>query len=266
MDHLMLLRAATMAAFAWAFSAPASVASAAGVQATYDASVLNVVTLGKVTLTGQTYQSTFSASASIQTAGLAALFDETRLSAQSTGSLAGPHVSFSTYSLSHTYSKPGGKTKSRTVMMQKSSSGVVVTARPVWSEMGSPPTSAAQKALSNDPLTALFGMSVAVGTTKTCTARFLAFDGKEHYAVTLSPGGAGVYRGGGYDGKAIICRVKYDPIAGGKTFTAADLAKIPMGEAWFGEPAANGFAPLLRVEVPTPFGAARLDVSSLKIG
>ncbi|MBU6408555.1 MAG: DUF3108 domain-containing protein [Alphaproteobacteria bacterium] len=266
MTRLRLRHAsAAIATFGLAVIALAFPAAAATIQATYDASILNVVTLGKVTLTGQTSPTAYSASASVETAGLAALFDETKLSARANGSLAGPLVSFSSYSLSHTYAKPGGKAKSRTVLMQKAMSGVTVTAQPTWSDLGVPPTSAAQKAVSNDPLTVLFGMSVALGVTKTCAGRLLAFDGKEHYAITLSPGGAGVYRGGGYDGKAMICMVKYDPIAGGKALSAADRAKIPMGEAWFAEPGGSGFAPLLRVEVPTPVGAARLDVSSLKV-
>lgn len=243
----------------------AAPAGAATVDATYDASILNVVTLGKLTLKGQTSPATYTAAGSVQTAGLAALFDETKLTAQSSGTASGGTLAFASYSLSHSYAKPGGKQKSRTVQMQKAGATVTVAAKPTWSNMGSPPTSAAQKAASNDPLTMLMAMSAAVGATKACGARLLAFDGKEHYAVTLSPGGGGVYKGGGYDGKAIICKVKYEPIAGGKALSAADRAKIPTGEAWFAEPGASGFAPLLRVEVPTPVGAARLDISSLKV-
>lgn len=243
----------------------ATPASAGSVDATYDASILNIVTLGKLSLKGQVTSTAYTMSGSVQTAGLAALFDETALNAQSSGARSGAAVVFSSYTLSHTYAKPGGKQKSRSVQMQKTPAGVAVAARPTWSNMGSPPTSATQKAASNDPLTMLMAMSTSVGAAKGCNARLLAFDGKEHYAIALSPGGGGVYKGGGYDGKAIICKVKYEPIAGGKPLSAAERAQIPTGEAWFGEPGATGFAPLLRVEVPTPVGAARLDVSSLKV-
>ncbi|MFZ4604248.1 MAG: DUF3108 domain-containing protein [Caulobacterales bacterium] len=247
-----------------AMTTAAAPAGAATFDATYDASILNVVTLGKLVLKGQTGASAYSAAATVQTSGVAALFDETKISAQSNGAIAGTAAQFSSYALTHQYAKPGGKQKSRTVQMQRAGAGVTVTAKPNWSFLGAPPTNAAQKAASNDPLTALIAMSASVGATKTCQARLLAFDGRDHYALTLTPGGAGTYKGGGYDGKALICKLKYEPIAGGKPLSAADRAKIPVVEAWFGEPI-SGFAPLLRLEAPTPVGAARLDVASLKV-
>jgi len=249
-------------------AAPALVggAHAATFDAEYDASILNVVTLGKLTLKGATGPQSYSAAATVQTTGLAALFDDTKLSAQSAGVVAGSAPQFSTYSLNHQYAKPGGKQKSRTVQMQRTAGGVSAVAKPTYSSLGAMPATTAQKNASNDPLTVLVALSAAVGASKGCAGRYLAFDGLYHYAIALSPNTSGTYNGGGYNGKAIVCTIKYEPIAGGKAVTAAERAKIPAGEAWFGEPGASGFAPLLRIEVPTPVGPARLDVKKLQLG
>jgi hypothetical protein len=83
--------------------------------------------------------------------------------------------------------------------------------------------------------------------------------------MTLSPRSTGTYKGGGYEGKAIVCHLKYEPVAGFKPMTAEDRQNIPVGEIWFAEPGASGFAAPVRIEIPTPLGPARLDIKRFMI-
>jgi hypothetical protein len=86
------------------------------------------------------------------------------------------------------------------------------------------------------------------------------FDGRQHYRLAVSPRGQGNFNGGGYNGPALQCAFRYEPISG---FSANfDRSRVPVAEAWFALPAQPGFAPPLRLTVPTPLGAAQLDLRS----
>jgi hypothetical protein len=84
------------------------------------------------------------------------------------------------------------------------------------------------------------------------------FDGRQHYRLSVSPIAQGTFNGGGYRGPALNCRFRYEAIAG---FSASfDRSSIPTADAWFALPAQPGFAAPLRLTVPTPLGAAQLDL------
>jgi hypothetical protein len=85
------------------------------------------------------------------------------------------------------------------------------------------------------------------------------FDGRGHYRLSVSPKAQGTFNGGGYNGPALSCNFRYEPIAG-FTFSAQERSSIPVAEAWFALPAQGGFAAPLRITVPTPIGAAQLDL------
>jgi hypothetical protein len=220
----------------------------------YNASILSVVELGKLGLRGKIGPSAYNAAATVQTSGLAALFDDTRISASSAGAVGASGLGWSSYSLSHAYAK-----KHRNVTMTRAGGVVTAKIQPAYGNLGSPPASEAQKAGARDPVSTMAELGRSVAASGKCAGAFATFDGKQYYTLTLSPKAKGQYRGGGYNGEALVCALRYAPIAGFK-MTAAERAKIPVAEIWFAKPKA-GFAAPLRIEVPTPIGPARLDLA-----
>ena len=242
-------------AFLIAGLAPGAATAASQFNLEYDASILNVVSLGRVTLRGAIGATGYNAGATVQTAGFARLFDDTKISASAAGALDGGGLSWSNYELSHAYAR-----KFRHVSMKRGAGGITATIAPAYRDMGAPPATDAQKSGARDPVTTFIEIGRAIAATGKCGGTFSVFDGKQYYAPTLSPKANGTYQGGGYNGKALVCWLRYQPIAGFKPMSAAERAKIPVAEAWFAMPA-KGFAMPLRVEVPTPLGAARLDLA-----
>lgn len=243
--------------FLFALAAPFGAAAApAQFSLEYDASIQNVVSLGKVTLRGAIGPAGYSAAATVQTSGFARLFDDTKISASAAGKVSAQGLSWSSYQLSHSYAR-----KFRSISMQRGAAAISARIAPAYRDMGAPPASLAQQMAARDPVTTIAEMARAIGASGKCAGTFAAFDGKQYYTLTLSPKASGTYEGGGYRGKALVCALRYQPIAGFKPMSAAERARIPVAEIWFAQPAVNGFAMPLRVQVPTPFGAARLDLA-----
>ncbi len=221
----------------------------------YSAEVLGVVELGtanyEVTATGSRY----AARATLRTSGLARLFDQTQITASSTGSITGGAIGWTRYDLSHAYAS-----KNRRIRLDRGSGGVTSSIAPAYGNMGRPPASASQQSGSYDPLTGLFALGRQIGVARACTGSVLVFDGRQHYRLAVSARSQGTFNGGGYNGPALNCNFRYEPIAGFSD--NVDRSRIPVADAWFALPAQPGFAPPLRITVPTPLGAAQLDLSS----
>jgi hypothetical protein len=229
-------------------------ARAAGFDLEYDASIQNVVNLGKITLKANVAPNGYLASATVRTAGFARLFDDTRISASVAGATTPQGLAWTSYELSHAYGK-----KFRSVSMRRTAAGVTASISPAYRDMGTPPASPAQQRASRDPVTTIVEMARAVAASRLCAGVYPVFDGKQYYTLALSPKGAGDYEGGGYRGPALVCTLRYKPVAG-YSMSAVDIAKIPVVEIWFAT-ARPGFAIPLRIEVATPVGAARLDLA-----
>jgi hypothetical protein len=219
----------------------------------YEAVVLGVVVLGvasyEVSASGRQY----AARASLRTSGLARLFDQTEISAAATGSLSGANIGWTRYELSHHYAN-----KSRRIEMSRGSGGVTAQIVPRYGNMGRPPATAVQQRGSYDPLTGVFALGRQVGAARACRGSVLVFDGRQHYRLSVAPRAQGTFNGGGYNGPALSCHFRYEPIAGfSDNF---DASRIPVAEAWFALLPEPGFAPPLRLTVPTPLGDAQLDL------
>ncbi|HWA21440.1 MAG TPA: DUF3108 domain-containing protein [Caulobacterales bacterium] len=242
---------ALAAAFA-AMVAPG--ANAATFDAQHDASIFNVVQLGVLGLKGKVTASSYSASATMQTAGVANLFGDNRISAASAGPVAPAGLSWTTFSLDHAYGK-----KHRQTALARGGAGLSEKVTPPLSNTtANVPVTAAQKAGARDPVNAILEMSRTVGRGA-CSGTYPVFDGKTYYTLALVPKGKAPYAMGGYNGEATVCTLRYNPIAGMKPTTAAERAKIPQGEAYFSAPV-DGFALLISLQVPTPVGLGRIDL------
>lgn len=220
----------------------------------YEAAVLGVVVLGTASYEVTASADRYAARANLRTSGLARLFDQTQISAASVGTLgSGGAIAWSRYDLSHSYSS-----KFRRTRLDRGANGVTAAIEPSYRNMGSPAATPAQQRGSYDPLTGVFALGRQIGAARACRGSVLVFDGRQHYRLSVSPRGQGTFNGGGYNGPALNCNFRYEPIAG---FSSnQDNSRIPVADAWFALPAQAGFAPPLRLTVPTPLGSAQLDL------
>lgn len=221
----------------------------------YEAAVLNVVVLGTANFEVSASPTRYAVRAGLRTSGLARLFDQTEITATATGTVSGAGIAWTRYDISHAYAG-----KFRRIQMSRSAAGVAANIEPGYRDMGAPPASAAQRANSYDPVTALFALGRQIGVARTCRGAVLVFDGRQHYRLSVSARGEGAFSGGGYDGPALNCNFRYEPLAGFDD--DMNPAAIPVADAWFALPARPGFAAPLRFTVPTPLGAAQLDLRS----
>jgi hypothetical protein len=221
----------------------------------YEAAVLGVVVLGTASYEVTANANRYAARANLRTSGLARLFDQTEISASSTGSLSGANIAWTRYDISHSYAR-----KFRRIQMNRGAGGVSAQIDPSYGDMGSPATTSAQQAGSYDPLTGVFALGRQIGAARACRGSVLVFDGRQHYRLAVAPRSQGTFNGGGYNGPALSCQFRYEPIAGfSDNF---DRSRVPAAEAWFALPDGAGFAPPLRISVATPLGQAQLDLRS----
>jgi hypothetical protein len=221
----------------------------------YEAAVLGVVVLGTASYEVTANANRYAARANLRTSGLARLFDQTQITAASTGSLSGADIAWTRYDISHSYSN-----KFRRIQLNRGGAGVTAEITPTYGNMGSPAASAAQQRGSYDPLSGVFALGRQVGAARACRGSVLVFDGRQHYRLAVAPNSQGTFNGGGYNGPAVSCQFRYEPIAGfSDNF---DRSRVPAAEAWFALPEGASFAPPLRITVPTPLGQAQLDLRS----
>ncbi len=245
---------ASVIAAAWLLIAPAH---AETYRLNYEAAVLGVVVLGTASYEVTANANRYAARANLRTSGLARLFDQTDITAAATGSLNGANIAWTRYDLSHSYAS-----KFRRIQMNRGGGGVTAQVNPSYGNMGQPAATTAQQTGSYDPLSGVFALGRQIGAARACRGSVLVFDGRQHYRLAVSPRAQGTFNGGGYNGPALSCQFRYEPIAG---FSAdLDRARIPVAEAWFALPASPGFAPPLRLTVPTPLGQAQLDLRSFE--
>lgn len=239
---------------AFAFFVCAPSAHAETYRLRYEAAVLGVVVLGEARYEIAATPTRFAVRANLRTSGLARLFDQTEITATSTGVVSGASLAWTRYDLTHAYA---GKT--RRVSLARAGTSVSAQISPTFGNMGDPPATTAQQSGSYDPLSGVFALGRQIGAARNCTGSVLVFDGRGHYRLAVAPRGTGDFNGGGYSGPIVQCVFRYEPIAG---FDANDVdrTQLPLAEAWFALPAQGGFAPLVRLIVPTPLGDAQLDL------
>ncbi|GIK49361.1 MAG: DUF3108 domain-containing protein [Hyphomonadaceae bacterium] len=219
----------------------------------YEAAVLGVVVLGTANYEVTANPSRYAVRANLRTSGLARLFDQTEITATSTGSVSGNAISWSRYDISHAYSR-----KFRRIQLDRAANSVAAQVTPHYGDMGQPPATQAQQNASYDPLTGVFALGRQIGAARACQGRVQVFDGRQHYRLSVAPISQGAFNGGGYNGPALNCRFRYEPISG---FSRGfDANAVPTASAWFAIPEGAQFAPPLRLTVPTPLGQAQLDL------
>jgi hypothetical protein len=243
---------------ALAFCALAAPAHADRFALEYDGLALGLVPLGEIAVDAHVGEETYRVTARIRSNGLMNLFERTDLNALATGQIGpGGSVHWRRYELDHHYSR-----KHRSINMRLSNDGAVSTEIvPNYRLWGDPPTSEEQRRASRDPLSTMVAMAVDVGQTRRCAGYYPAFDGRFHYVMELSGGETDGYRGGGYEGPVLKCRLAYIAVAG---FEQSDRGRrrVPQGSVWFALAEDSAFAPPVRISTPLSAGGAVIRLTS----
>lgn len=248
----MMIRAAAAFLVCIGLAIPAR---AETVRLRYEAAVLNVVVLGEANYEVVTTPTRYVVRGGIRTSGLARLFDQTEITATTGGALAGGQLAWSRYDISHAYAG-----KFRRIQMIRDASGVRAEASPRFGDSGRLEATPEQRSASFDPLSGLLSLGRQIGTARGCRGAALIFDGRQHYRLSVAPRGQGAFNGGGYQGPALNCTMRYEPISG---FSADfDRARVPSADVWFALPEQGGFAAPLRLTIESPLGPAQLDIRS----
>jgi hypothetical protein len=219
----------------------------------YEAAVLNVVVLGEANYEVAATPTRYVVRGGIRTSGLARLFDQTEITATTAGVFAGDQLAWTRYDISHAYAG-----KFRRIQIARDAAGVRVEAAPRFGDLGQPEATPEQRAGSFDPLSGVFALGRQIANAQACRGSAPVFDGRQHYRLSVSPRGQGAFNGGGYQGPALNCTMRYEPIAG---FSADfDRSRLPTADVWFSLPARGSFAAPLRLTIQSPLGAAQLDI------
>jgi hypothetical protein len=207
----------------------------------------------------------FSASASLRSYGILALFSRFNVKASSHGRIddGGPQPG------AFVYDNQDGE-RDRKVQVAWRDGEVVSRSSPAFGNMGDPPASLAQKLASADPLTQLIRITLAPSPAQVCSGAPHFFDGKQLYALefdhsqpidlTQDQRALGLT-------SAVRCDVTYHEVAGFKTRhpKKRDAGLKSQINATFGQMGADGPWVVIKVGAETALGQATIELKSARI-
>lgn len=228
----------------------------------YAGSAWGLIGVGGARLEINLDDNSYSASGTVRSGGIAALFLRTRIDVRSGGAIEPDgDVVWRRYWLDHMYDGIH-----RYITMRPTTGGVHADINPTYPDgWGEPPATDQQKSSARDPLSSLIAMAADVGETRRCAGDYLTFDGRWLYRLEVRRGELTEISHGGYVGPALRCRVRYFPVAG---FTPQDQGyrdPPPPGSVWFALIDGETFAPPVRAAMPLPLGTAMLTLRSWEI-
>ncbi len=227
----------------------------------YDGRAYGVLGLGRIALSLDYGSDRYTASMSLRSAGLLALFERTTLNATAVGAIEAGMPRSVSYVLDHAYSA-----KRRQIRMSWLSNSVEAVIEPTYRLWGDPPTSEQQQLSSRDPLSSFLAMGAAVGRSRQCAGAFPTFDGRFHYRLELSGGRVTRFDDGGFEGQVLRCAFAYVPVAGFEREDGGGSGRIPRGEMWFALVEGDTFAPPVRVSSPLPLGEVAIVLRRMRRG
>jgi hypothetical protein len=160
----------------------------------------------KVTLT----QDSYSSEATYRTSGIAASFNNDAGVATVRGVIDDGQLKPRSFVNQETNGKK------RRITMTFAGRSVDVTAAPMWSSMGIPPATLAQKLEAVDPVTGLMELSLVTGRDagRACGGAVKIFDGKRRYDIRTQYVGIEHVSTPAYKGPATYCQGTYTEVAG----------------------------------------------------
>jgi len=241
---------------ALAFCAAAGPAAADRFSLRYEGAAAGFVPLGTITVDANVDDESYEISTTLRSNGLMNLFERTDLDATAQGFITDHGAQWRRYDLDHRYSH-----KRREIHMLRRDAETIVNIAPNYRLWGNPRTSDEQIARSRDPLSTLVAMSVDVSQTRRCVGSYPTFDGRFHYLMELSRGEIDHFRGGGYEGDVLKCRLGYVAIAGYEQ-NDSGRRRIPEGQVWFALDPGATFAPPVRITTPLSAGGVVIRLTS----
>ncbi len=211
----------------------------------YSGSVL-FLNVADISVNARITESDYSAAATFKTAGLAAWFDDTDISATTVGYVNGnglepwryEHINFAS-------------NKGRVVGIDFREGLATPDVNPPFGSMGEPPATDEERQGAIDPITVLLNVTLSLGAQnegETCSGRTSVFDGKARYDLRFVNAGMDDVRTRAYRGDAIRCQAFLEPISG------YDLDDFPTEEETR-RPVTIWLAPIDGVNVPVRFRA-----------
>lgn len=223
----------------------------------YDGNLFGIAPLGGITFDISAGAADYDVRATMRTGGVLRWFDKTDINANAEGRIVDGAVRWNTYFLDHLYSG-----KRRQTSMRLSPDGAYsAQITPNYGDWGSPPATEEDRRTSRDPLSSLAAMAVDVARTGRCGGSYATFDGLTRYDLVLSGGERRDYDGGGYEGQALKCRLRYVQLRGFNPTRESERRRQPEGEIWFALAPDSNVAPPIKIVIPTPFGRAGIHLT-----
>lgn len=192
---------------------PANTAHAQSINMSYSLHMVGLP-LGSARLSGQVTSKRYKISAFAKLGGIARMISNAKGAATSSGRISGNRIFPVGYATSSS-----SKKRSRTVQMGMSGRSVrrVRISPPIKNKPGRIPLRSGHKRNIIDPLSALiFPISKAgvLNGPAICSRAIPIFDGYTRFDVLLSYSGTRTVSSRGYNGRVIVCKARYRPIAG----------------------------------------------------
>ena len=185
---------------------------------------------GKASITTRITPESYSVDSRVSAAGIVDWFIDYSSTLKSHGQLTPDGFKPLTYE-----ARDDEGRKNRHTLIEHFDDKVEVAVTPPHGNLGEPPASMEQKLEAIDPISAL--MSLAINPTATpedpCKSTLRIFDGKGRYNLHLSFGHRlDSLDAPGWSGPSIVCRVKYEEVAGYKKKTDEQMAAIQRDLRW----------------------------------
>lgn len=222
------------------------------------------LSLGSATLTGTVTPRSYSLNAQASLTGLAGMVTGGRGAASATGTIAGTRLIPSNYSVSAANGE-----MTRTIQMGMTGAGVqqIVINPPLDAKPDRVPVTSAHKAGVLDPLGSMLMPTAAATPQDACNRTIPIFDGAQRFDIQLSYAGTrNVSAQDGYAGPVLVCKVRYNPIAGHRSERPAVkfMAANRDMEAWLAPTGVEGIYVPYRISVKTTVGTTLLQATRFR--
>jgi hypothetical protein len=233
----------------------------AKLDATYRATLLGLP-IGEISWTVELGRNRYSATASGELAGLLRIFSDGHGSVSAEGTMPGGRPAASNFALKVI---AGRWTDELRIVFRGGKAQEYLATPPPKPDPNQVPLTDANRTGVLDPMTALLIAIPGSGETavpEACDRTVAIFDGHTRYNLQLAfKRIETVKTPAGYQGPAMVCSVKFFPVAGydPKHYLVTYLAAQPDMEVWLAPFAGNRLMVPYRLSVPTPFGRGILQ-------
>jgi hypothetical protein len=228
------------------------------IDAEYSASVW-AIPVGRVALSAELGQESYTARAVSQAAGLGALFSDVRIESAVEGAIAAGRARPQTYA----HDEFTGA-KHRRIDMSFDGRVARSVAAPDFSSWGEPPASEADRSGAIDPMTAVLMLAEAMTGDAPCSGVLPVFDGRLRYDLDLRARGRETVRTRAWRGEALVCDAYYRPISGYTDEQRPEPGELRHPLTFWLAPLADGRNLPVRIHTRAGFGVT-IELKALEL-